>query len=119
MQALCQDFFRQRSGALNDEDAAHGGALAYFHRFSVLGGLVEGARFVETLELDHDDAFRAPIALEIFRLAAAYEKLAAILGKGCTDQLAVFFVPGRVFDLDRGYQIGGHWQRAPLVRSRD
>src|SRR5206468_8594861 len=75
---------RTAGSLLNAFDRDHaeiGRALAQPLRLLILLGLVEALRGLEALELEHDEPFRLPVALEHRELAAAPEETSAA---GCT-----------------------------------
>ena len=84
---------------------AHFARLAIFLRIEPILGAPH------RLELEHDDAFRVPIAFENFSPPTAHNVLAAILLNGRTRGLFVIAIANRIDDIDVHNHVGGHFAK--------
>src|SRR4029077_9769065 len=106
--------YRFELNAFNDDHSRSRGAVPHLAWFAVLLGIEPFFGALHRVELQHDDAFRVPIAFERFGRAAAYDVFAAILFHGRTGELLVFFVTSRIDNIDFNDHVSAHREKVKV-----
>src|SRR5215204_2815348 len=94
--------------SFHDDQLGFGGRLTKSFRFSVFGRTPPGFRLIHGRELGDDQALRRPFAFEVFNLAAAHKKTAAVHSERRRHHLLVVFVSNRIFYFNFDNDVSGH-----------